>query len=680
MWEKKEISYEKTQNSLEKSKEAFVFLKKDILNPYFSFYFEQKISKISTFKSAFSIDKSEHIRKQIKNILNNLDSKWYKKENIEKIEIWKNGLVNFFVEKEENKQTLIFDINWSNPEEFYKWDEQKVYAENMEINRKILEKAEKAERAVDAMDYIFDKNEKEWFWDLNDEDILTTDEFWKELKFYNLKQLAEIVKKYLKDYDSISTKFRWNNEINKKVLKTKQRFFDMIMWIWDKYEGAAEYIKKDEEDLVKLAPEIIKWLSTKETLDYLRKSNKKIDENNYQSTSVEQSYQLFSKTINSLVFYKFKKENASQKDFLEFAKIISWKNESALPWGEAWVDDNLKSSSETMEILNDIILHLMMKKWWIMEKLNKSNLSKIEDEKIWDKDTFKIVGDFQNILAEKLFWNSPKKELLVNTYINNLWYWDILNIKEWQKYSDISFEQKAKISVIYRVIEKINDLWKDKINDTKLYELFKSVAVDASEEIVENMTDNFWKWSIKDWLWGKSAEDLWLTNKIDVEIYEFFKDFQWVWALDFSDRSISNLKTTGKFVAVMAVAMATLPVSASVWVSSIAIQWAMVWATASVASIAINPKWYDTVWEALTDISSDIALWTATWYVWWAYAARFEWLNAKFFSKEVLKNQKAIMGIDLIFLWLLPEAWRMMSVDSYFHDWIFKSKEILDNQ
>ena len=616
-----------------------------------------------------------------------------------KIIWWGNLIINTW------KETFSFDMYSENKETFYKWDEQEIFAENFELSEKMVKIAEDLDKAVDAMDYIFEQNDKEWFGELNDKNILLSEKFWKYLQGYNLNEIAGVVKKWFWAFDKLSSRYKNNHEANNKILKTKERFLNMTMWIWDKYEWAAEYIIKSSKEFlweankknkIWLISEVIKSKSISELLIYIKDINKKIDENDYQSTPVEESYKLFSNIINETVFKKFKKENATEKQFLEFAKIISWKNEDYRPkwlWWEAWVDDNLSWSSESMEVLNDIVLHLMMRKWWIMEKINKSNLSKIEDEKIWNKDTYKIVNDFKDILSNKVWFENKQKR---DFFIKSFWYWDILNIKEGQKYSDLTFEQKAKISVVYRVIEKINRKsptwnsvydegvaftnykysgeyywWKDKLSLSDISNVFTSVAINASEEIVENMTDTFQDSnSIWSFLWWKDAIEFWLTDQTDIDIFNFFKDFQWVGALDFSDRSVSNLKTTGKFAAVIATAMAVVPL-AWIWAAWAMTQWAVMWATATLGSIAVNPKWYDTLEEAITDISSDFVIWTVTWMAWWKLVQSY-WVEfAKYWEKWFIKN-KTIFAWDLMFLWLIPEAWRMMWVDWHFHkDWIF---------
>jgi len=69
--------------------------------------------------------------------------------------------------------------------------------------------------------------------------------------------------------------------------------------------------------------DIVESKSIIELLSYVKDVNIDMDRNNYQSTPVEDSYKLFSISLNKSIFEKFKQENATEKQFLEFAKIIS---------------------------------------------------------------------------------------------------------------------------------------------------------------------------------------------------------------------------------------------------------------------------------------------------------------------------------------------------------------------
>jgi hypothetical protein len=645
--------------------------------------------------------------------------------------------------------TFSFDLNANKFEDFFRWNEEAVYAERFKLSEEMSNTSELLDSAVDAMDHIFKKNENEWFDELENEDVLKTEEFWKHLKDKNLKEISRTVKNWLFYFDILSEKYKSNHEANNKVLKTKERFLAMVMWIWDKYEGAVEYLEKTaEETLLEwwLLEDIVKQLSVEELLLYVRESNKQMDRNNYQSTPVGESYNAFSTSLNKFVFKKLTIENASDEHFLEFAKIISWKEETYRPewmWGEAWVDDSLKSEPKNMEVLNDIVMYLATKKGGIMEKVNTSKLSQLEDEQIWNKDTYKIVQDFSKILSDRMWYTS---ESSVRQVIKYLWYFDILNIQNWQKYSSLTLEQKAKVSVIYRVTEKLTNShhvwkhvydeglvwtnykysgeyhpWNNNLSFEDLSNVFSSVAVNSSEKMVEQMTDIFQKTDgIGEYLWGKDAEQFWLKNETDIKIFNFFKDFQWIGAFDFSDRSISNIKTTTKFAAVIATAIFAIPVTVTAltlaWASTATIvavsgmwaltQWAIMWATASVASIAINPKGYDSIWEGVFDITTDIILWAVTWLIWWyivvknwvEYFQNTWWKRVLLTSKlkrqinKKIKNatmnpskyweagfklNKAIFTSDLIFLGLFPEAGRMKLTDWLFHEKsIFSEKAI----
>ena len=651
-------------------------------------YFEKKLDWEWVIKEFNIQEKSSLLSKFLKDFLKQKNLEFVDIKNA-KIIAWGKMLLTT------KKETFSFDLYAEKKEDFYKWDEQKIYAENFALSEQISKISTQLDKAVDAMDYIFEVNDNEYFDILDDEeDVLNVDIFWEYLKWKNLNQISSIIKKWLSIFDKLSKKYKWKHEANNKILETKQRFLHMLMWIWDKYEWWAEYLKKTSEETLGLLGDIVESKSIIELLSYVKDVNIDMDRNNYQSTPVEDSYKLFSISLNKSIFEKFKQENATEKQFLEFAKIISWKNESYRPewmWWEAWVDDNLSSNSENMIILNDIIMHLMTKNWWIMEKLNNSQFSKLEDEKIWNKDTYKIVKDFEKKLSQGLWYKKEKDRI---SFIKWFWYWDILKIKQGQKYSDLTFEQKAKISVIYRVLDKLDS--NKNLNIEILSDLFTSISVDLSEKMVENMTDIFQENNnLWEFLWGKSAKEFWLIDETDIEIFNFFKDFQWVWALDFSNRSISNMKTTGKFVAVVAAAMAIIPITWLAWTWALT-QWAVMWATASVASIAINPKWYDSIWEWITDITTDILVWAITWLLWWKlvqmkwveYLVKNDWTRILLTNemkismwvkiKEAIispakyweawfKLNKAIFASDLIFLWLIPEAWRMMLIDWLFH-------------
>jgi hypothetical protein len=59
-------------------------------------------------------------------------------------------------------------------------------------------------------------------------------------------------------------------------------------------------------------------------LNYLKEIHRKIDDNNFQSTTVERAYKFLTKdTLHKKILQNFIKQKVSDKYFLKFAKIIT---------------------------------------------------------------------------------------------------------------------------------------------------------------------------------------------------------------------------------------------------------------------------------------------------------------------------------------------------------------------
>lgn len=691
------LDIEKIINTEKQIISPFELSKEDISAWYLSFNLWRKlnaflIGKTKNIWNSDIIEKSNEYRRLIFLKLDELD---INEESLEKIDISNNGYLKIIYLKEWNSNEIYFDLldNWN----FYKGDLPKIKTEKENNEKNIIKNLEKSDKILEAMDYIFINNKKELFgWELNNNDKLSINKFWSELNWKNLKDLQINFNQYFEEIDKINIQELPEN-IKNEILIQKSKYLEMVMGIWDKYEWAAKYLRVTEKWFNNITSSLISDYSIKEWLILLKDFHRKIDDNNYQSTSVEKSYKYTMETLHYLLLEKLKSENSSDIDFLNYAKIITWRwnliSTNDIDWEDSDIDDNLRDQEKA----NDAILYIMNRKWWIIEKINTNKSNKLIDEKVEKKSPSKIVNDLRNAYNFS-FWNENK---IINSFDNTLiscWYWDIFNLWD-KKYSDLNISEKTKISVLYRVLEKLRK-WKNIFDQVKEFDitdnskfsqnefslLFKEVAKDYVEDSI-NKTDIFW--SEENFFWER-AKEYWF-KWIDAEIFELFQDINWVWLLDFSDNTIEWLKATWKFAWVIAVAIAVpfliLPSA------TIIAQGAAAWAAASVASMAINPKWYDTVWEAMVDISSDIVLWWFTWALWWALAG-WIWLNwqkffatkmwidgniwnfiwrwfwvesSEFLSKEWLKVAW-VFALDLLFLWLIPEASRMIYLDSIFHN------------
>ena len=129
------------------------------------------------------------------------------KDNYDSLKI--NDLLDKMEDELENKQILKFSYNspnisfkikenWKEKNIIFNLNEEKFYSEN-ESNEKLKEIPKKLEKwwvLLSAMEEIFTQNQKEFFWEINDKDVLKTDIFnknglnitWKNLRDLQIKR------------------------------------------------------------------------------------------------------------------------------------------------------------------------------------------------------------------------------------------------------------------------------------------------------------------------------------------------------------------------------------------------------------------------------------------------------------------------------------------------------------
>ena len=660
---------------------SLTILKEDISNPFFEISFELNIKKILENKTDILltsdlIKKSKQKKSEILDKLQELDINL---ELLEKIEIKESGevFVDYIVEGEQKQ--IVFDL--LDEINFYKWNKAEIKEKKEKNSKNIIKILEKSDKVLDSMDYIFTKNEKEWFWEINNLDALMTNKFWRDLNWMNLKHLKSKVDTYFKEIDSVKLK-DLPESLKKDILKQKSRYLEMTMWVWDKYEWAAKYLELEKISFNNIVNTLIDNYTTKEILIYLKELHKKIDDNNYQSTTVERSYEILSSKFHEKILEKLKKEEASDLDFVNYAKILTgrwdfeWNNTFSDDFEDSSIDDYLRDQQRA----NEALLYMMNRKDWVIEKVRKSWKIKIENKELENKNPNNVVNELKDIFYEK-FWENLKITGKFESILKWSWYADILNLSV-KNYSELNYEQQTKISVLHKVSEKLKSwktflekVWQLDITDNENYVLeeFAKVFNDVARDYMEEMYSSNETFS-KDTLFWKNAKQSGLTW-VEAEAFDLFQEINGNWLLDLSDTSIERLKMWWKFVWVIAVAI-TVPliILPTMWIVA---QGAAAWAAASLASMAISPHWYDTLEEARVDISSDIAVWTFTWLAGWALAKSFWVEGAKLFS-EAWRRNAYIFAWDLIFLWLVPEALRMMAIDEVYHGQDILTNHIID--
>ena len=589
------------------------------------------------------------------------------KDNYDPLKI--NDLLDKMEDELENKQILKFSYNspnisfkikenWKEKNIIFNLNEEKFYSEN-ELNEKLKEIPKKLEKwwiLLSAMEEIFFQNQKEFFWEINDKDVLKTDIFNKNglnITWKNLRDLQIIYRENQKELFDLPL----NEKQEKEFLNQQKQYVNMFVWIWDKYEWWATYLLETEKHFNQILDSIVKNSSLTELFTYMAMVHQKMDQNNWQSISVKKSYKIFIDQLNSLVLNRLKKENAKDEDFMIFSKLLIWK------WSD--IDDDLRNSTLATESL----MYVFTRKWWWFEKLNIKDL---------DKSLFWVnVSDKINELKEefKKAWIEVQNDM--SFILLSIGFWRLYNNKE-KNYKDLDFEAQTELSVLNKFIKKFkrkrqsydrrnkkNILDKNKIN---WWEEIRDILKEVSSEYIEESQDEierlFSSNNIfnKSFWTGKKAEDFWLAW-VQKEAYELFINMNWIWLLNISDTTKSWAKLLWQIWVVLVASVCAAIVT---WGWSLALQWAVAWAVWSWASWIAFPRWYDTKKEAVVDLTSDVIIWTWTWAIWWKLTEpAIRKVSKLFWNWATTKS--VVTWTDIALLWFTPEIWRIWQIEKNFH-------------
>ena len=589
------------------------------------------------------------------------------KDNYDPLKI--NDLLDKMEDELENKQILKFSYNspnisfkikenWKEKNIIFNLNEEKFYSEN-ELNEKLKEIPKKLEKwwiLLSAMEEIFTQNQKEFFWEINDEDVLKTDIFNKNglnITWKNLRDLQIIYRENQKELFDLPL----NEKQKKDFLNQQKQYVNMFVWIWDEYEWWATYLLETEKHFNQILDSIVKNSSLTELFTYMAMIHQKMDQNNWQSISVKKSYKIFIDQLNSFVLNRLKKENAKDEDFVTFSKLLIWK------WSD--IDDDLRNSTLATESL----MYVFTRKWWWFEKLNIKDL---------DKSLFWVnVSDKIKELEEefKKAWIEVQNDM--SFILLSIGFWRLYNNKE-KNYKDLDFEAQTELSVLNKFIKKFkrkrqsydrrnkkNILDKNKIN---WWEEIRDILKEVSSEYIEESQDEierlFSSNNIfnKSFWTGKKAEDFWLAW-VQKEAYELFINMNWIWLLNISDTTKSWAKLLWQIWVVLVASVCAAIVT---WGWSLALQWAVAWAVWSWASWIAFPRWYDTKKEAVVDLTSDVIIWTWTWAIWWKLTEpAIRKVSKLFWNWATTKS--VVTWTDIALLWFTPEIWRIWQIEKNFH-------------
>lgn len=520
------------------------------------------------------------------------------------------------------------------------------------------------------------------------------------IKWKNLIELQSQLKEILTLLD---TKKPSLSEIQQKqVLDLEKKYLEIFIWIWDKNEDRAIFMKPESTDkLDKILDDIIRIETPENILEFLLEKHNQIDGNDYQSTDIENVYKTFSDKMNEKILYSFKHKWVEDKYFIEFAKIITWKK-TDINWYKNDIDDLLRDENTA----NDALLFLFAKNGTI-GKIRNINYAK--ENIVWTPRN--IISEFEkefNLIVDEnkeTYKTNERPEF--RTILQASWYSDILDLKN-KKAEQLTPWQKTKLIIVSRFLKEIkeNNLYTikkylsstDKIENTKWDGFFSSVTNiaidvrnfatettkwvltegktklfyfiekfnDVNADYITDLYDSKDSFSRTDLLWLDSR-DIWY-KWTEAESLNLFLNINWNWMLNFSDKNVWRLKTIWKIAWVFAAWMLAPPLILWTWAWTITYL-VTGWVAWAVASTAIMPHWYNTIEEWKVDIASNVAVWIWTWLIGSGGVARAS--KVKKVPWLVPLANAADIGI-----WMWSEVRRSSKIhDYYWHEILTETKK-----
>jgi len=449
-------------------------------------------------------------------------------------------------------------------------------------------------------------------------------------------------------------KLIFDGEINNEVLRQGLQVFAGIWWV---YEWWAKYFSLSREEIDHKVENLLASMwDINEVFDYIKSINADIKNNFKKSDMVNQVNGKLIQSLYTQTFNRLKSTNAPNKDFIEFAKILTgrweilrWKN-GDYKYGKLKMEKKWKD----YQMANEAIVYTMLREGWVLD--NITNKIEVRDPNMGKADTPKSIIESSisvfNNLAKKV--GKSWEDLA-----NELWFWETLLIK-WEQYEDLDFEEKVRLWALMRTTSllkyvSLEDLQKDPNLITKE---IQDSEEDAYRDINGDLSDNFdgWGW----WFGWKDAADMWLSGDL-AEVFNLYQDMNGnEWIFDLSDKTKDMFTPTLRgalalwaSIAVACVILATLPASASVL--AIMAAWAAAWAATWLITSALWDQGYDTYKEAAIDTASIVATDAAVWALFFLWSIKFfKWvlnediLAAPFLSRLTLADAVAFGGTETV--------------------------------
>ena len=613
----------------------------------------------------------------------------------------------------------LLDIRW----EQTSLNELRMLRESQ--NLEIVQYADKLERTLDALNLLFIQNaDTKWyykFWwknssELNVHDVLETEEYWAHIKWKNIHEIANEVRKQIAKIDQILLS-SWANLSQDKIdaiTQSKERYLAMTMWVWDIYEWWAAAFQKTADETDALLIDILKQKDSQWMLDYMVEIHTAIDQNKKIDVSADRANKLLTQSLASNVLTHFIENKVDDVYIIELIKIVTGRHVVDTKtymqrWETIEIHDYANNKYRNTELAKTALNYLIQKPEWVLSRLDQSESFEMNDELVWERTASEVFSDMSEVLNT---FKQKYPEVSIESYIA-LWdMWDmtleqLFNLSD-ESYNELNIENKILITYLAKIEaflqsssfqnieilleqqrkqrESINTLQQEQAQAVwvnhwveqysagysdidwflaqEIPRIYKQAGKDVAnlfdEQFSSELTD------VNTWSKWKSASDFWLTSEIDNEIMSLYNDIHWVW-FDVSDTWVAIAKWAWTIWAVIVSSIAIgwpLALAVRWWVIA---QWASIWVVSWPIANWMTWKWYDTDKEMWVDVSTDALLNGFFWAVGWWVAHKINpngSLNV--FSNGWMNLNNAVFAGDLV-VWIWAEFARMWYIDKQFH-------------
>ena len=479
-----------------------------------------------------------------------------------------------YIDTNKESQEICYDILWKQEDIITPWTIQEALHE---ANEKLESEIDIFEGQLSLMQWIFERNSEESYWDfkagewdIGDEDIVNEWEFaWKhlnEVQAQARQNMREIWKIQQGDY-SISPKQKI------RLRRLEEQYLHMTLWIWDLYQWWGRAFAVNEENtklwagrntlevsilvrnmIIERAPNI-EWEDG--IFAYYYHVHSLMNEWYAPDRTNTLVHTKFSEVLNNQIYRYLITEQENNPDkqeycdtlLVEFARMVSGRGtKKSYSWHQdeiytvagyewtTWNKDTSLSMHEDLydlELANEIMIHIMTRPWGFLEKLYNSENIIIEDPEVGDETPSNIVSWAVEILQTSLVtierdnsWNETARSELSYTwaqdYISQIaWNLNIaLACNNYPDYKSLPLDLKVQISAVARLKKKLET------NQRKL----KASWWHARRWAKEFTNENFWE----------VLEEI-IKNAFDDTIESINSNFSFKWN-DWNGVDSENLK------------------------------------------------------------------------------------------------------------------------------------------